>query len=129
VPQQNRTITFKVDQAGVFQYFCKYHAPSMTGQLIVLPTLASQNQTNTQQQQQLPSSSLSSTSTPPSSISVSTIITIPQGAAAQQVKTYYLPNPSTVTANSKVTCNNKDIAPHTATATDGSFDTGIINVG
>jgi hypothetical protein len=41
-----------------------------------------------------------------------------QGAAAQQVKTYYLPNPSTVTANSKVTWNNKDIAPHTATATD-----------
>ena len=36
---------------------------------------------------------------------------------------------STVTANSKVTWNNKDIAPHTATATDGSFDTGIINVG
>ena len=66
----------------------------MTGQLIVLPTLASQNQTNTQQQQ-LPSSSLSSTSTPPSISSVSASITIPQGAAAQQVKTYYLPNPST----------------------------------
>jgi plastocyanin len=91
----------------------------MTGQLIVLPMLASQNQTNTQQQQQqLLSSSLSSTSTPPSSSSVSASITIPQGAAAQQVKTYYLANPSTVTANSKVTWNNKDIAPHTATATD-----------
>jgi plastocyanin len=102
----------------------------MTGQLIVLPMLASQNQTNTQQQQQqLPSSSLSSTSTPPSSSSVSASITISQGAAAQQVKTHYLPNPSTVTANSKVTWNNKDIAPHTATATDGSFDTGIMNVG
>jgi plastocyanin len=105
----------------------------MTGQLIVLPTRTSQNQTNTQQQQQqqqqLPSSSLSSTSTPPSSSSVSASISIPQGAATQQVKTYYLPNPSTVTANSKVTWNNKDIAPHTATATDGSFDTGIINVG
>jgi|ERR687892_1070020 plastocyanin len=36
-PQQNETITFKADQVGVFQYFCKYHAPSMTGQLIVLP--------------------------------------------------------------------------------------------
>lgn len=83
----------------------------MTGQLIVLPMLASQNQTNTQQQQQqLPSSSLSSTSTPPSSSSVSTSITIPQGAAAQQVKTYYLPNSSTVTANSKVTWNNKDLS-------------------
>jgi plastocyanin len=36
-PQQNTTITFKATQAGVFQYFCKYHPPSMTGQLIVLP--------------------------------------------------------------------------------------------
>jgi plastocyanin len=40
-----------------------------------------------------------------------------------------MPNPSTVIANSKVTWNNKDIAQHTATAIDGSFDTGIINVG
>jgi plastocyanin len=95
---------------------------------IYVTTLASQNQTNIQQQQQIPSSP-PSTSSPPSSSSVSTSITIPQGAAAQQVKTYYLPNPSTVTANSKVTWNNKDIAPHTATAIDGSFDTGIMNVG
>ena len=94
---------------------------------IYVTTLASQNQTNIQQQQQIPSSP-PSTSTPPSS-SVSTSITIPQGAAAQQVKAYYLPNPSTVTANSKVTWNNNDIAPHTATATDGSFDTGIMNLG
>ena len=36
-PQQNTTITFKATQAGVFQYFCRYHPPSMTGQLIVLP--------------------------------------------------------------------------------------------
>jgi plastocyanin len=95
---------------------------------IYVTTLASQNQTNIQQQQQQIPSSHPSTYTPPSS-SVSTSITIPQGAAAQQVKTYYIPNPNTVTANSKVTWNNKDIAPHTATATDGSFDTGIINVG
>jgi plastocyanin len=40
-----------------------------------------------------------------------------------------MPNPSTVIANSKVTWNNKDIAQHTATAIDGSFDTSIINVG
>jgi plastocyanin len=105
------------------------YIPSIIGQLIVLPTLGSQNQTNTQQLQQLPSSSLSSTSPPPSISSASASITIPQGAAAQQVKTYYIPNPNTVTANSKVTWNNKDIAPHTATAIDGSFDTGIINVG
>jgi hypothetical protein len=55
---------------------------------IYVTTLASQNQTNIQQQQQIPSSP-PSTSIPPSSSSVSTSITIPQGAAAQQVKTYY----------------------------------------
>lgn len=96
---------------------------------IYVTTLASQNQSNIQQQQQqqqIPSSP-PSTSTPPSSSSVSASITIPQGAAAQQVKIYYIPNPSTVAANSKVTWENKDIAQHTAT--DGSFDTGIINVG
>ena len=107
---------------------------------ISVTSLASQNQANIQQQQQqqLPSSSPPSPSTPspstpspstPSPSSASESITIPQGAAAQQVKTYYIPNPNTVTANSKVTWSNKDIAPHTATATDGSFDTGIINVG
>lgn len=96
---------------------------------IYVTSLASQNPANIQQQQQqqLPSSSPPTPSSSPSSASES--ITIPQGAAEQQVKTYYIPNPNTVTANSKVTWNNKDNAPHTATATDGSFDTGIINVG
>jgi plastocyanin len=100
---------------------------------IYVTSLASQSQSGVQQeqqrqqpqqQQQIPSSSPSS----PSSVSP-TSITIPQGAAAQQVRTYFVPNPGMVTANSQVTWNNKDIAQHTATAVDGSFDTGIINVG
>jgi nitrous oxide reductase len=28
--------TFTADKAGIFQYYCKYHIPQMTGQLIVL---------------------------------------------------------------------------------------------
>lgn len=55
-------------------------------------------------------------------------ITIPQGAAAQQVNVYYNPSPATVSAGSKVTWTNRDNAPHTATDLNGSFDTGIINV-
>jgi plastocyanin len=98
---------------------------------IYVTSLASQSQSDVQQpqqqQQQIPSSAPSTSTSSPSPVSAS--ITIPQGAAAQQVNTYYIPNPSTVTANSQVTWNNKDIAQHTATATDGSFDTGIINVG
>ena len=58
-----------------------------------------------------------------------TTITIPQGAAAQQVKVYYLPNPAQVSVGSKITWINKDTAPHTATAINGSFDTSLINAG
>jgi plastocyanin len=58
-----------------------------------------------------------------------TTITIPQGAAAQQVKVYYLPNPAQVSGGSKITWTNKDTAPHTATAFNGSFDTSLINTG
>ena len=34
-PGQNATIVFKADHEGVFQYYCKYHLPTMQGQLIV----------------------------------------------------------------------------------------------
>ena len=61
--------------------------------------------------------------------STTTTISIPQGAAAQQVKVYYLPNPTQVSVGSKITWINKDTAPHTATAIDGSFDTSLINAG
>ena len=29
--------TFTADQEGIFQYYCKYHPPTMRGQLVVLP--------------------------------------------------------------------------------------------
>ena len=36
VPQgQNATIVFHADHVGVFQYYCKYHLPTMIGQLVV----------------------------------------------------------------------------------------------
>lgn len=56
-------------------------------------------------------------------------ITINQGSAAQQVSQYYTPNPSEAKPNSKVTWTNNDITVHTATALDGSFDTGLIQPG
>ena len=33
----NGNATFTADQTGVFTYYCKYHLPIMTGQLVVLP--------------------------------------------------------------------------------------------
>jgi plastocyanin len=56
-------------------------------------------------------------------------IAIAEGSAAQQVKVYYQPNPAEIAGDSKVTWTNNDIAPHTATASDSSFDTGVIPVG
>lgn len=63
------------------------------------------------------------------STTTTTTITIPQGAAAQQVKVYYIPNPAQLSVGSKITWINKDTAPHTATAINGSFDTSLINAG
>ncbi|HYA83495.1 MAG TPA: cupredoxin domain-containing protein [Candidatus Bathyarchaeia archaeon] len=36
-PQHNATFTFKAGNEGVFRFYCTYHQPTMTGQLIVLP--------------------------------------------------------------------------------------------
>ncbi len=33
--EQNATIVFKANYQGIFQYYCKYHLPTMQGQLIV----------------------------------------------------------------------------------------------
>jgi plastocyanin len=56
-------------------------------------------------------------------------ISIPQGASAQQVDQYYMPVNASVPKDATITWTNKDVAPHTATASDGSFDTGVINPG
>jgi nitrous oxide reductase len=34
---QNGNTTFTADEAGLFTYYCRYHLPVMTGQLLVLP--------------------------------------------------------------------------------------------
>jgi plastocyanin len=36
-PGENGNATFTADQEGIFQYYCKYHPPTMRGELIVLP--------------------------------------------------------------------------------------------
>jgi plastocyanin len=58
----------------------------------------------------------------------------PSGEAAkaekvQIVEFSYEPDPVVVQVGGKVTWQNEDTAPHTATADDGSFDTGTIEKG
>lgn len=58
----------------------------------------------------------------------------PSGEAAKSEKVQivefsYGPEPVVVQVGGKVTWQNEDTAPHTATADDGSFDTGTIEKG
>lgn len=58
----------------------------------------------------------------------------PSGEAAKSEKVdivefTYQPDPVTVQVDGKVIWQNQDTAPHTATADDGSFDTGTIEKG
>lgn len=60
--------------------------------------------------------------------------TAPSGAAPRAAKVEiadfaYDPNPVTVQVGGKVIWLNQDSAPHTATAEDGSFDTGTLEEG
>jgi plastocyanin len=72
---------------------------------------------------------LVSAQTQPSSTDTTTAITIPQGASTQQVDQYYMLVNASVPKDATITWTNKDVGPHTATASDGSFDTGAINPG
>ncbi|MDQ3725253.1 MAG: cupredoxin family copper-binding protein [Actinomycetota bacterium] len=58
----------------------------------------------------------------------------PSGEASKSEKVdivefTYQPDPVVVSTGGKVTWQNQDTAPHTATADDGSFDTGTIEKG
>lgn len=60
--------------------------------------------------------------------------TTPSGDAARSEKVKivefaYQPDPVVVAAGGKVIWQNEDAAPHTATADDGSFDTGTLEKG
>ena len=107
---------------------------------IYITSVASQNQsasTSPPSSSQVSTQPLASNTTNPASANTNTSsttasITIPQGASTQQASLdlkYYTPVNATVSNDATITWTNKDIAPHTATANDGSFDTGIINVG
>ena len=58
-----------------------------------------------------------------------TIIEIPINAQNPSSTQFYIPRNATVVAGSQVTWTNKDTVLHTATADDGSFDTGLISPG
>lgn len=52
-----------------------------------------------------------------------------RAAKVKIVEFTYGPDPVTIQVGGKVTWQNEDTAPHTATADDGSFDTGTLERG
>lgn len=79
-------------------------------------------------------STVTETVTESSSASSEEDSTAPSGEAVRSAKVEiedfaYDPDPVTIAAGGKVTWLNRDSAPHTATAVDGSFDTGTLDEG
>jgi hypothetical protein len=35
--RRNGTAAFVADHVGIFKFYCKYHVPSMVGELLILP--------------------------------------------------------------------------------------------
>jgi copper-containing nitrite reductase len=73
----------------------------------------------------------SSQTTTTTSASAGPVVSIPSGAAMQMGTVFYSPQTITVVigVNNTVTWINNDDAPHTVTATDGSFNSGNLNAG
>jgi plastocyanin len=50
----NATFTVATDQEGIFPYYCKYHLPTMVGQLVVLPPMTLPEQQQQQEEEGQP---------------------------------------------------------------------------
>lgn len=116
------TGSFLAKYPGVFEYFCVYHVQiGMFGYLIVLPNAAyNASQTST-----------TTTTTATSTNASNPQVDIVYGSAANTTSTYYSPPTLAVVIgkNNTITWVNNDIAPHTVTADDGSFNSGNLNPG
>lgn len=116
------TGSFLAQYPGVYEYFCVYHVQiGMFGYLIVLPNAAYNGSLTT----------TTTTTTVSSTNASNPLVDIQYGSAVNTTSTYYSPPTITVVIgkNNTVTWVNKDIAPHTVTADDGSFNSGNLNPG
>lgn len=114
------TGSFVAKYAGVFEYYCVYHVQiGMFGYLTVLPNAAYSNATT------------STTTTTTTTNASNPVVSIEYGSAANTTSTYYSPPTITVVigVNNTVTWVNNDIAPHTVTADDGSFNSQNLDAG
>jgi plastocyanin len=93
------------NKAGTYSYFCQIH-PYMSGIVYV-------DVQETERVLKNPTNNI-----------IDVKIEMPQNTAyLSKYGPYFIPSYAVVPSGSKVTWTNKDYIPHTATATDGSFDT------
>src|SRR5919205_3660129 len=104
------TFSHTFDKSGTFGYFCQIH-PYMTGVAFV----------DVQETERVLNGTLGSSSF------VDVKIEMPQNAAyINNYGPYFIPTYAVVPQDARVSWTNKDYVAHTATATDGSFNTGPI---
>jgi plastocyanin len=109
-PGEQSTITF--DTAGSFPYFCQIH-PVMTGTVEVRDENGN-----------VPASPQASPAASPQASPASG-----QKAVVKILNFDFDPNELLISVGTTVEWTNQDEAPHTATATDDSFDSGILETG
>jgi plastocyanin len=110
------TYTFIAKYAGVFEFFCSYHAQvGMIGYLTVLPNAAAEAFASAGHSGSAGGSTI-------------TLSMVPGSGSNASIGNAYLPDPVTVVAgvNSTIKWVNNDDAPHTVTANDASFDSGSV---
>jgi plastocyanin len=104
------TFSHTFDKSGTFSYFCQIH-PYMTGVAFV----------DVQETERILNSTIGS------SHFVDVRVEMPRNTAyTNNYGPYFIPSYALVPLNARVTWENKDYVAHTATATDGSFNTGPI---
>lgn len=104
------TFSHTFDTSGTFGYFCQIH-PYMTGVAFV----------DVQETERVLNSTVGSSNF------VNVKVEMPQNAAyINNYGPYFIPTYAVVPLNSRISWDNLDYVAHTATATDGSFNTGPI---
>jgi plastocyanin len=106
-------------EAGSFRYLCAIH-PEMTGTVIVKSTGLAQSK---------PTPKPTPTPAPPAPTSAPDGAAAPPEVTAEARDFVFAPAELSVPVGTRLTWRNTGQAPHTVTAEDGSFDSGMIAAG
>jgi plastocyanin len=124
--RQGDTWSTSFPAAGAYAYFCELH-PEMTGTVIVVPS-GTAAPPPPSPPAATPTTTVPSTPAPPPG--AATGGTVPgTGATVSIAGNTFAPRTVTIAVGGSVTWTNADQVPHTVTATDRSYDSGIMFTG